>query len=1070
MAKQISKTLQLKIDATQGIKSINQLQEQIKILDEELGSLQFGTEDFAVAKTKLDELEAGFNSIKKTSTESFLQIADFAKNTAESVIQITGLIALYTSSVDEASLVTAKLAQIFAFVGTVEKTYQAVTQGVILVQEARALATLKNTALTALDTAATVASTEATTVNTGVTEVNTTAQNVQTSSLYAQIAAWAILNPLAAGAAVVAGTLTAAYFAFSKSVTETIDLQAKEAKRLEETNDAIINLKLSTAELIKNRKILNGISVSQAEVEAIIEESKIIAENIDIKQAALDIEKKQLAEIQEARSQGFARLRRDIFGENADTIKALQEKENAIKISEEKITKLKADELKKRKDAENKSLDDDRARDKARQDQALEQLSTETSINSKRQAALIEYQSAVDDLDNELAKGAITQSERNRAVFLEEDKLRSRNIELIREERNQALEARNITREGIIKDLEVKNDIASQFLIIQLEEQQAEDELATAILNKEIPAIQQSVKQQEIKNETLRKNVKLQEQINALLLESERNTAILQLEEITRKLNEATGDFVQDYTNDLKIIEAESIEANEKIRVEFEKRFKEAGDNPELKKALKAELDAALSNAKSIEEGKKKERKKGFVVEIEEENVKNVAIEELQKSSLERQLQKETTTFEERKKLNNALLDLEVKRLRAQEALQIAQAGKNQAEIDRIKQTTDEAIKTAEGLAEVANKQIDDNILTKIFGSPDDINSYIEGSKVISASIRDTVEALDKVISGNAGDNAKAVYSIIAETQDLFGNLVETINSFGENDSTAERAAAIVQVVGTTLLAVTDLINEAIQSVIERSIENVDKEIDAINERKDELDAEIQDSASRLKELEDNLQNAKLADKEAIIKAIEQERLKEAQLAAQKKKAFEDELKLEDKKRELQKKAFIAQKAAAIATAVINTAISVTQAFATVPPPENLIVAALYGALGAAQVATIAAQPIPQFKDGGFTPKDSDDSTLVGGVHANEYVIPAPIVRSPRFRPMIDEIEKARLSKNGYQSGGIVTSKDDVSSAQVAQAIEAAMALSNRKIVASIIDINAANVRQIEIVDQTSLG
>ncbi len=1049
MAKSLSKTLELKVDATQGIKSITDLQKLLKETEDELGTLQIGSEGFDQAKKDAELLKNGLKNLTKSATESGLQFAEFAKNSAESFVQITGLVGIFTSSVDEASQITAKLANVFALVGTVEKTYQAITQGVIIVQEAQAAsALLQASATTATATATTTA---------------TVAEQGYVATLYSKAVALAITNPLTAVATALVVASTVAYYALTKSVSDLNDIQDKEIKRLKETTDAIEKQKIAVVELQKEKDVASGFAIVGAEKRAEAELKKIRAQAAADAQRALENDNKKLLELEEA-------YYNELFSFTDASEKAITEARKRNKELQENATRRQLEVIAKETEAKNKELDQDRNRAKLREQLQLDSLATETSINSKRSASYIGYQMTINDIQTEFDKKEITLYEANKRRQLAQQELQNQSIELLREERNQALEARNITREGIIKDLETKNDIASQFLIIQLEQQQAEDELATAILNKEIPAIQQSVKQQEIKNETLRKNVKLQEQINALLLESERNTAILQLEEITRKLNEATGDFVKDYTNDLKIIEAESIEANEKIRVEFEKRFKEAGDNPELKKALKTELDAALSNAKSIEEAKKKERKKGFVVEIEEENVKNVAIEELQKGSLERQLQNDATTFEERKKLNQALLDLEVKRLRAQEALQIAQAGKNEAEIQRIKETTDVAIKAAEGLTEVANKEIDDNILTKIFGSPEDINDYIRGSENISAAIRSTVEALDKVITGNAGDNFKAINLAIAETQDLTANLVKTIQSFGKNDDTAERVAAIVQVVGTTLLAITNIVNDAIQSVIERSIENVDKEIDAINERKDELDAEIQDSASRLKELEDNLQNAKLADREAIIKAIEQERLKEAQLAAQKKKAFEDELKLEDKKRELQKKAFIAQKAAAIATAVINTAISVTQAFATVPPPANLIVAALYGALGAAQVATITAQPIPQFKDGGFTPKDSDDSTLVGGVHANEYVIPAPIVRSPRFRPMIDEIEKARLSKNGYQSGGIVTSKDDVSSAQVAQAIEAAMALSERKIVASIIDINAANVRQIEIVDQTSLG
>jgi len=631
MAKALNKTLQLQIDATKGVKTLEDLKKRIADTQTELGGLTVGSTDFEDTLSKVKLLENGLTSITKSASESALQIADFAKTAGEAFFQTVSIIGLYTSSTDEASLITAKLANIFALVGTAEKAFQAISQGTVLYQELKAELALKEAAALALNTEAIVVNTTVEASNTVGTVANTAAQTAQTSSLFTQIAAWAILNPLTAIAATAVVGLTSAYFILTKSVTDIIEKQDKENKRLKETNDALIGVKEASLELVKARKLLNNVSLNQAEIEFRIDEANLLRENIALQEVAFAREKQQLEDIQKTRSEGFARLRRDIFGENADTLIALQEKENAIKESEARITQLRAKEIQKRKDIENEALDNDRKISKARQDQALEQLSTETSIFAKRQSVAIEYASAIEDLDNELAKGKITQSERNRAAFLEEDKLRSKNIELLREERNQALEARNITREGIIKDLETKNDIASQFLIIQLEQQQAEDELATAILNKEIPAIQQSVKQQEIKNETLRKNVKLQEQINALLLESERNTAILQLEEITRKLNEATGDFVKDYTNDLKIIEAESIEANEKIRVEFEKRFKEAGDNPELKKALKTELDAALSNAKSIEEAKKKERKKGFVVEIEEENVKNVAIEELQK-------------------------------------------------------------------------------------------------------------------------------------------------------------------------------------------------------------------------------------------------------------------------------------------------------------------------------------------------------------------------------------------------------------------------------------------------------
>ena len=77
------------------------------------------------------------------------------------------------------------------------------------------------------------------------------------------------------------------------------------------------------------------------------------------------------------------------------------------------------------------------------------------------------------------------------------------------------------------------------------------------------------------------------------------------------------------------------------------------------------------------------------------------------------------------------------------------------------------------------------------------------------------------------------------------------------------------------------------------------------------------------------------------------------------------------KEKEIQKqiakektKAAKADKTAAIVQASINTALGVTKALGSSPPPLNFILAALVGALGIAQVGLIASKPIPKFKDG----------------------------------------------------------------------------------------------------------
>ncbi len=63
---------------------------------------------------------------------------------------------------------------------------------------------------------------------------------------------------------------------------------------------------------------------------------------------------------------------------------------------------------------------------------------------------------------------------------------------------------------------------------------------------------------------------------------------------------------------------------------------------------------------------------------------------------------------------------------------------------------------------------------------------------------------------------------------------------------------------------------------------------------------------------------------------------------------------------------FVATKAAALASAIVNTATGVTQALAASPPPLNFIMAGLVAAAGGVQIGTIIAQTIQGFLQGGL--------------------------------------------------------------------------------------------------------
>jgi len=178
------------------------------------------------------------------------------------------------------------------------------------------------------------------------------------------------------------------------------------------------------------------------------------------------------------------------------------------------------------------------------------------------------------------------------------------------------------------------------------------------------------------------------------------------------------------------------------------------------------------------------------------------------------------------------------------------------------------------------------------------------------------------------------------------------------------------------------------------------------------------------------------------------------------------------------------EKAAAAASVIVQASAAIaaaTSAAASIPPilPPGVPNPAFFAAQAAlpaqiakikisaaASLAMILAQAISGFKEGGYTSRKPSDSAPVGVVHANEYVIPAPIVRDPRYAPILRELEQARLRRgmpykpNYYQSGGMVPSS------LVAQADNtAALQRINFSPVVRVTDIN--NVQQtVKVIEQ----
>ena len=121
-------------------------------------------------------------------------------------------------------------------------------------------------------------------------------------------------------------------------------------------------------------------------------------------------------------------------------------------------------------------------------------------------------------------------------------------------------------------------------------------------------------------------------------------------------------------------------------------------------------------------------------------------------------------------------------------------------------------------------------------------------------------------------------------------------------------------------------------------------------------------------------QQASLNEKLSGLQRQRDAELENENLTTGQKEAIQE--KYRKKEAKIKEDAFRKQKTADIAQAIINTALAVTKALSSAPPPANAILAALAGVAGAAQVAVIASQKVPQFAKGRYNVIGQDDNRL----------------------------------------------------------------------------------------------
>lgn len=191
-------------------------------------------------------------------------------------------------------------------------------------------------------------------------------------------------------------------------------------------------------------------------------------------------------------------------------------------------------------------------------------------------------------------------------------------------------------------------------------------------------------------------------------------------------------------------------------------------------------------------------------------------------------------------------------------------------------------------------------------------------------------EWIGKFKEGLSGMNS-AARDALGETAGIFEGLSDIMVDVAEDGKLSFENMA--QAVGKIVSGITSLMTD----IYDAQIENIEKGQEANDEA---YDKEIE----RIEALEEN-------------GAISTEEAEARKRAAEDKTAAKN-AELEKKKAALQEKQAKWNKANSIIQAGIFTALAITEAL------PNLVLAALVGAMGAAQVALIAAQPIPKYAKG----------------------------------------------------------------------------------------------------------
>ena len=274
-------------------------------------------------------------------------------------------------------------------------------------------------------------------------------------------------------------------------------------------------------------------------------------------------------------------------------------------------------------------------------------------------------------------------------------------------------------------------------------------------------------------------------------------------------------------------------------------------------------------------------------------------------------------------------IQAQLKLLEVQLKAELAALDPTNAKSDEIKKK----IETVKAEIKKLNNEIEDLTYGK---EKSDRQDWADGFIDAMSNMRDATEEY----LGETASLFSPFYNVIGKLTDRFAKTGDfSLSKWWEELDPTEKASMILQAYGELFNGITSIMTSAFDARIEQIEEEQEKNEEAGEEEKERIE---------------DLVNSGVITKEEG----------EARKRAAEERTAQKDKELEKQKAELEQRQAKWQKANSIVQTTIATSLAIMQAFAQAGPIAGAVLAAVIAAMGAAQIAIIAAQPVPKYAKG----------------------------------------------------------------------------------------------------------